>query len=487
MTRGKVTLRAIFCAIVPIMLLLSACSSSGASFSPTITQESGVSVDPLFREFYEMLGGKDIIGPAISPTFSFANHTYQYTDKACMEYNPSAEEGEKFRLAALGLDLNLDDPPVAPPDEQNKVYINGHVVHDAFLSTFRNLGTKYAGFPLSEVHYNAEKKRYEQYFANLGFYWNETDPPEEVKLLSYGAWKCDVHCRYTPPLESRIDLPTVLSSPSDEIFRQAVARLGSNLTGFDLSSPYTGDDGKIEKIYENIVLSYDPSSPGAIFLRPISEKVGVLPQHLVTASTMNGMVFWPIEGDKGHNVPQPFIDYMAAHGGVEVFGAPLGEVVLNQDQVFRQCFTNLCLDYHMRTNVPHSLRIRPAALGYMYQDIQERSKNKQGVSNQLSSVTLQVWEKFQYISYDEYQEIGAAVFDGNTPLAEVIPLLVVTFPDGSQGSFYFPPTDLSGITFYRLDPINAEKGTIVPYQVCVSILTEELFCMKDSYVIWYNP
>ncbi|RPI87900.1 MAG: hypothetical protein EHM41_03340, partial [Chloroflexi bacterium] len=84
MTRGKVTLRAIFCAIVPIMLLLSACSSSGASFSPTITQESGVSVDPLFREFYEMLGGKDILGPAISPTFSFANHTYQYTDKACM-------------------------------------------------------------------------------------------------------------------------------------------------------------------------------------------------------------------------------------------------------------------------------------------------------------------------------------------------------------------------------------------------------------------
>lgn len=488
MTNGKVTHRVLSCVtFIVVLLLLSACSSGDARPNAAVSQDGSIPVDPLFREFYEMLGGQDVLGPAISPTFSFANRTYQYTDKVCLEYDSSAAAGEKFRLAALGLDLGLDDPPVAPPVEQESIYLNGHIVHEAFLPQYNKFGVKYAGYPLSEVHYNAEKKRYEQYFANIGFYWNESDPPENVKLLSYGAWKCDVHCRYSPPLESRVDLPVVLASPSDEIFRRAVSALGSDLTGFDLSSPYAGEDGKIEKIYENVVLSYDPLSPNAISLRPISEKVGFLPQPLVPASTMEGMVFWPVEGDKGYNIPQPFYDYIEEHGGFDVFGAPMGDVVLNEEMVFRQCFTNICLEYHLRTNVPANLRIRPSALGYMYLDIQERFKSTPGENWDLSTVNLQVWEKYQYISFDEYQEIGAAVFDGSTPLAEIVPLLIMTFPDGSQGSFYFPPTDQNGISLYRMDPINAEKGTIIPYQVCVSVLSENLFCVKDSYVIWYNP
>jgi hypothetical protein len=243
----------------------------------------------------------------------------------------------------------------------------------------------------------------------------------------------------------------------------------------------------VEKIYENVVLVYDPNSSSSVFLRPLPSLVGVLQGAMETSSQMEGMVSWPLDGELGYNVPQPFIDYMTAHGGIPVFGTPIEKLDVAGNPVFRQCFTNLCLEYHLRTNVPQQLRIRPTALGYLYRDIRTRLQNNTIDTQSMHSITLQVWEKYQYISYDQEQEIGAAVFDGTTPLEQVVPMLVVTFPDGSQGSFYFPPTASNGITIFKLSPIDAGKGTIVPYQVCVSMLEQDLFCVKDSFVIWYNP
>jgi hypothetical protein len=475
--------------LIFLALLAGACSPAQAVELPGITPEGGVAVDPLFREFYDLLGGREVLGPAISPAFDFANRQFQYTDKVCLEYDPEKPAGERFRLAALGLDLGLNEPSMPAPQAQDPLYINGHFVYSSFHAFANQMGYLYTGSPLSEVHYNAEKRRYEQYFENIGLYWNEADPPEAVKLLSYGAWKCDIHCRFTPLQESLVDIELVAPSPSDEIFRQGVIRLGSDLTGFPLSGPYTAADGRVEKIYENAVLAYDPANPSSLSLRPISEKVGILAQPAVGPSGMQGMFFWETDAARGlgYNVPQPFMDYLSSHGGAEAFGQPLGELTMNQNEVFQQCFANLCLEYHLRTNVPTALRIRPAPLGYVYREIHSRGQENRLDPATLESLTLQVWEKYQYISNIESQEIGAAVFDSGQPVEGVTPLLVVTFPDGSQGSFYFPPTGSNGITTLRLEPIISEKGTIIPYQVCVNMLSEDLFCVKDSFVIWYNP
>lgn len=487
MRYSLMTRRLLYTFIFILALFLAACSPAENNAFLAITPEGAVEVDPLFREFYDTLGGQGTLGPAISPAFPFANRKFQYTDKACLEYDPSQPDGEQFRLAALGLDLNLNEPQVPPPSDPSKAYVNGHVVFDGFLPLYRQLSSKYVGDPLSEVHYNAEMRRYEQYFANVGFYWNEDEPAENARLLSYGAWKCDANCRFVPDQNAKVDVEVIAASPSDETFRQAAVRLGSDLTGFPLSAPYTAPDGMVEKIYENVVLAYDPSSPSSIFLRPLPVSVGVLQGPMETVSKMEGMTFWPLDGELGYNVPQPFIDYMTAHGGIPIFGSPVEKLDVSGNPVFKQCFTNLCLEYHLRTNVPQQLRIRPTALGYLYRDIRTRLQNNTIDTESMHSITLQVWEKYQYISFDQEQEIGAAVFDGTTPLEQVVPMLVVTFPDGSQGSFYFPPTASNGITLFKLSPIDAGKGTIVPYQVCVSMLEQDLFCVKDSFVIWYNP
>ena len=75
-------------------------------------------VDPMFREDYEMLGGADILGPAISPPFEMNNVHYQYTAAALLERDPNAGQNNRvFHLAALGLDMGIAEPPIPEPPE----------------------------------------------------------------------------------------------------------------------------------------------------------------------------------------------------------------------------------------------------------------------------------------------------------------------------------------------------------------------------------
>ena len=67
------------------------------------------------------------------------------------------------------------------------------------------------------------------------------------------------------------------------------------------------------------------------------------------------------------------------------------------------------------------------------------------------------------------------------------PILVVSLPDGKQVSYYFPPTGIDGKTTETLDPIPAQNGTLIPYKVCLSTPSKDLFCVKESFVIWGNP
>jgi hypothetical protein len=480
----------IFLSLV-VLLTVSGCSPDRSSYVLVPTPEGAYSVDVLFREFYDHLGGMQVLGPAISPIFSHENRKYQYVQAGCMEYDLNAAPSERFRLSPLGLELGLSEPPVPLPEQAGVVYVDGHVIYSEFVPLYRQLGgARFVGRPLTEVHYNQDTERYEQYFENLGFYRMSTDGPERVSLLAYGAWKCDAKCRHQAPLSAQIQLPS-LSSTLDEIaFREVVARLGTDFTGFALSDPFLGSDGKLEQVYENLVLVSNPDSPARVSLRPLPEKVGIQPDPMVEQkdNQIEGMFFKEIESGQGYNVPQPFLDYIMLHGGEEVAGKPIGELRLEGDQVFRQCFTNLCLDYHLQNDTPPDLRISPAPLGQAYLDLYYQPQENAFTDTQaLRTISLQVWERYQFVSSDQSQEIGSSIFEGRTPLRAIEPILTLTMPDGSQTSYYFPPTGDDGQTMLRLDPIEAQNGTLIPYEVCISSLTNEIFCVKDSFVIWYNP
>jgi hypothetical protein len=475
-------------AILVIFILLTGCSQLDESQVPPPVLEDAYPIDPFFQKFYEQMGGAGVLGPPISSMFSYGGRKFQYTEAACLEYNAVLPPSQAFRLSSLGLDMGISDPPVTPPGDPNVLYIDGHTISGEFARFYHKMGgARFVGRPLTEMHFNITRNRFEQYFENVGFYWNIDKPPEEIKLLAYGAWKCDVYCRRKPVESAVVELPFPFFSTDDNPFLDAVSRLGPDFTGFPLTAIYTTSDGSLEQIYENMVLFSRTDTRSRVSLRPLTNMLGILPTPLQDPLYMQDMFFYPIEGNQGYNVPQAFLDYITMHGGIEISGPPIGEIFLIDNIIWRQCFTNLCLEYHMNPNLPPHLRINPQALGYQYRElIAPPLLGDFEESQDLNSITLQVWERHPVIAPTTPQEIAVGVFEGITPLLNIEPVLYVDMPDGSLRTYQFPPTGPDGYSYIRLAPIEAQHGSLVPYQVCLSSLLDELICVRDSFLIWYD-
>ncbi len=498
--------RSLFLVILLLALMLSACETSAPAANPLLPEH--YTVDPLFREFYEMLGGEATLGPAISPLFEYRYFKYQYTVAALMVYDPQAPGGQYFSLAALGLDLGISEPAVPRPDGPEVRYVEGHVISPLFVSIYEKLGgARYVGAPITEVHYNPEKRRYEQHFANLGFYWMEGTSLDEVHLLAYGAWKCDAYCR-SPRLGAST---VVVPARVDARFAEVVTRLGADFTGFALTPAYETPDGFVEQVFENVVLVMDPQQPRRIFLRAVTERLGYLPEAPVSASADPDMVFVPLQGKRGYNVHRRLMDYLAQHGGMELSGPPIGELAHFKGSIFRQCFTNLCLEVFL--DFAGRITVRPAPLGYLY-----RLLPLQGVGNASDSagvypteppqvvlpleapspiektptpkpkeITLQVWETYPMVGPDQSQEIGVSVMADNVPVINAEPELLLYLPDNSTQRYYMYPTGDDGQTRQQIEGLSVPPGTLIPYQVCLYSLEGQKFCVQDSFLVWQNP
>lgn len=463
--------------LVIILVFNAACEEVDTSPPPN---SDIYQVDPLFREFYNYLGGRDTLGVAISSTQILGNLQGQYTESALLVYDPEAPSSQYFRLAPLARDLGINEPPVPAPVDTNIRFIEGHTLYSEFIPLYGKLGgARFVGRPLTEVHFNPEKKRYEQFFENVGFYRMEGEPPGNAHLLAYGAWQCHTDCRSVQATNAIIDLPSQMNSP----FKEALDTLGTNFTGFALTEAFMAQDGKTEQIFENLVLAKDAS--GQVSVRPLYEKLGMLAGPLVSpASGVDSpMYFYKIKDEKGHNVPDYFMDYINQHGGFGVSGPPVAELANSKGQILRQCFVNLCLLYD--PDAIESLRIRPDPVGYTYKSLYYQPVEKSFASTQsLSQVSVQVWEAYPMVSSNQNQEIGVSVLDDNQPMVSVEPVLVLTLPDGKQQPYTLAPTGKDGQTHIDLPPIAASNGTLVPYQVCIHNVTGDKFCVKDSYLIW---
>ncbi|HLE53430.1 MAG TPA: hypothetical protein VI755_15295, partial [Anaerolineales bacterium] len=211
-------------------------------------------VDSLFSEFYAFLGGESTLGPAISPLIESGNLRFQYTEAGMMEYDPLTTVSKRFRLAPLGIMLGVAEPPVPDPGKPEKRYLNGHVIYEAFEPIYERLGgARFVGRPLTEAHHNPEKRRIEQYFENLGFYQLEDDQTGKVYLLAYGAFVCDQQCRYQPPSAGVPGQIPYLPEP----YASTMAHLGLDFVGLTLTQPYLAEDGKMEVIFQNVVMVLD--------------------------------------------------------------------------------------------------------------------------------------------------------------------------------------------------------------------------------------
>lgn len=471
-----------------IGMVLASCSGQGAKLNAS---GKTFEVSPGFREFYQTLGGSEILGPAISEGFSFESLQCQYTVNALMCMNPASSDASRFSLYALGNPMNIREDPASNPAQGNGRIINGYEIYEEFLPMYDKLsGTQYAGNPLTQVHLNYAQQRIEQYFENVGFYRKFSDAPGQVHLLAYGSFSCEANCSYSPSVDALIINSN--KKVGDQPFLSGLGRIGAaTIFGNPLTQPYIAADGYEEQVYENAVLYAPPGNLSQIKLRSLPVLLNERrsdPGPKVYGS-QNGVVFYPTSGELGYHVPMDFDSFISSHGGMEISGKPIAEVYEFSTGVYRQCFENYCLDY--TPAAAEESRVTLAPLGKAYLDqLQSQSSSQELFTFSPDTVLLQVGEQFRQLAPDAEQKIEILVLrkSDSQPLANLEADLDLTLPDGSHYTAAFTPTQSDGKSSLTLPAAKGYlNGSILVYTVCLKAATTNPVCATGSYILWKAP
>jgi len=472
--------------IFAFLLLSSACAAP----TPQITVTPYWSdVDPVFRTFYDHLGGPETLGPVISLPMQEGHMTVQYTEAAKMVFDPQAPAVGKFYLSPLGVNMGVAEPDVPTPSKSDLHY-DGHIIHPDFWNMYERLGAHNVGKALSELHYNPTRKRHEQYFEKLGFY--RIEGTNEICLLAYGVWGCGAKCK--PTKRSEVAIIDVYRNV-DTAFQGHISWLRPDLIGFALSEAYINAEGALEQIFENAVLvSNENQEPTGVSLRPLPLEFN-LPVDSPRANSGNkNAYFYSVDGELGYEIPEIIWNYILNHGGQQAFGPPITHFSLVDARSYQQCFANICLTYV--PNEVESLRVRPISLGYVYKMLRYTPPDVAEVEQVVavatpvplkSVTTIKAWESYPNVSSSQQQEVGIIVLGNFVPVEGIIAELLLFIPDSDFQSIQFPPTDARGQAYVSLPPIPASNGTLIEYNVCIQQPSGNKFCIGESFIIWNNP
>ncbi|NQS91033.1 MAG: hypothetical protein HQ574_01375, partial [Chloroflexi bacterium] len=438
-------------------------------------------VDPRFQDLYERLQGDEVLGHPISNKkyLSGTNQEKQYFDGVVMIYDP--DQSPRYYLDSVGVNAGFSDLPNHDPENPSARYANGFIIPLEFSQFYDQMGgERWVGLPLTRARLNPDKYRVEQYFENMGFFRFEDDPPGTVHLMPYGLWKCAGECSQYPGIQN-----ANISSSSSEViespFGEAISRFGTGFTGTSVSAAYRSDDGSIEQIFQNVVMFQDAGSPLGVSLRPISRLLNQTSQDFQTRQENAADYFREIEGGNGFYIPAHFMDFIDRYFGFEISGEPISRADEIREGVSQQCFENYCLLFDAKADPGQQVRVLPQ--GQKYKD--EFYRGAQHPKNEplvQRNIQLDIWEQLPQISSQENQQIGACIHEAGSPLVNVQAVVKVFTQEQGSSTFQFAPTDSGGCSFLMLDPIQAENGTTVDYQVCFQGIGEQEYCKKDSYL-----
>ena len=418
-----------------------------------------------FRGFYDDRGGLKILGPLISPVFEQNGVEYQYSSTVLMFYDSALPRNQRYGLMPIGLELDILEPPTdmdAP---------GGHPIHELFNDIYNDVGKiRFTGLPLTGGRYNPERGGIEQYFENLGFYTLDSDIPGVVHLIEYGFWYCDSYCDY----EGQKNAAPMFGEFDDQSFSDAVQRLlDPKFSGDPLTEPYIASDGQLEQIFENLVVIKSNNRPGGIALRAIPALMGIQVEHNVNIE-----------------VPSYFTEYIQENGGWEFAGKVITSYERKNDELFRQCFTNLCLDYF--PDHVESQHVQATSLGYGYKDrfYGNYGEYQQPAKSNTQKITLIVEKDFPVVAPSEKQIINVAVYANGEPVGGYEPILKLSFSLDEDYvntyTFEFAPTNAeSGKSALTINPLDLPHGTRVNFEVCPSKDAPIDECIHDDFLIWW--
>lgn len=468
-----------------LALLLSACTEGLSTVSPGRASTT-YPVETTFKEFFQTLGGEQVLGPAISALEIRDNLQCQFTERVLMCFNPAATDSSRFVLYPLGKELGIQEEahPEAIAPEGARV-VDGFTIYEKFWPLYDRLyGARYVGRPLTEMRINQDLQRVEQFFENVGFYQALGDPNGPVFLIPYGAYFCSGNC--SSHLNEYWSI--VKSNLADQPFASTVARLGGPAVfGSLLLKPQIVEDGNLQQVYTNAIFYSPPDDSSQVRLRPLPTMLGYTVQPLVEPKSHEQLVFYEIENGLGHNVPRPFDTFVATHGGRDLSGNPISEVVLlSGKNLYQQCFENYCLIYDPAAS--DMMKVRMAPLGKEYSDRHPAPADVQ-IRSLFSPETIEmtVSKDKPNINDNEEQYIRIVVQqrDNGRPLERVDATLILNLPAHPTIRYFFPPTGADGMAVLTIPPQpDLANGTRLSYQVCLNLPSDKPVCKLDSYLIW---
>ena len=476
--------------IITTLVFTTACSDTTGD----AVRSSESPIETNFRQFYSRLGGKNLLGEILSPVLQDGEIYYQFTEKVILVFNPQVSTPKQYYLYPVGLEMGFNEPPEPMPADPNTVYYGGFVVWPEAVNLFNRWGRICK--PISSLHYNDEQKRFEQYFDCFGVYRSEDEPVGSIHLLDYGAWKCGDACTtYSPSSSGFIPQKIFPDPPSKEDLAKAESiiiiaadRIGRTITGFPLTATYLADNGRqYLKIYENVVFALDRDNSARPYVLAITQSLHVERGKPEKQQEDQNGLFYSYQDNLGYTVKPEFYNFLAMHGSFDTSGAPITNEYALDNWVNRQCFENLCLDYHKKA--AEGMKVRPAPLGYVYKQLFYRQELVFSLPvNSTAIITIYPWEASSLIPSTQEQEIGAAVYENYVTVPDVQVILSVRMPDGVWRDFGPQATDESGQTVFILPPIQAPNSTIILYQVCLYGIDEaKNFCVMEDFTIWGNP
>lgn len=480
-------------------------------------------LDETFTQFYQFLGSEELLGAPISPLIEGEKGIQkQYTENVLMVYDPKAEEKAQYYLGPLGKEYGRKEKaPGSVPPQEGDVVANGFVIYPDFVSLFQRFGSGvYSGKPSISAWVNENENRIEQHFLNVGFYISTDDPPlttpEEgngvaqsaPKLLPWGLLACQEGCI---PVEEPTPLPLVGVGAEGEIsepFGSLIAELTPAFLGKRLQGPYWAADGQREIIFENIVMY---AQKGEVYMRPVVQVLGYQRTKLVPPGDDPTLVFVENKDGLGHNVPQLFYGYIMANGGLEISGLPITESVEISRNLYRQCFTNICLETITAGLNKDQVMVRPVGREYLEQVVnapggaatippviegeggesagesQEASENANGTPAPalpplLADLQFTVSEAYPLLGIGQQQIIEIGSSAGEEPAAGISFTVTIILPDGGQQSVDARPTNNEGVTQARLPVLELPAGSLVNYQVCV-VGAPDLPCYNGNFLV----
>ena len=478
----------IWIAMVIVVILVSACSEMD-QFTPTPGRQT-YPVDVVLKEFYQALGGQQVLGPAIRPLEIRESLQCQFTERALLCFNPAVTDATRFSLYPLGKELKVqEDSTLVASVAQDRApggrIVEGFTIYERFLPLYDQLyGARYVGRPLTELRINQDLQRVEQFFENVGFYQDLKDPNGPVYLIPYGAYLCGGDCSY------RLNeyWSVVKSNMTEQPYAESIARLGGPAVfGSLLLKPQIADDGALQQVYANAIFYAPVDDPSQVRLRPLPLMLGYQQQPLMEKKSHDQLVFYEVENGLGHNVPRPFDEFIAMHGGRDLSGSPLSEVQMVSGQnLYQQCFENYCLIFDPAA--AETMKVRLAPLGQEYVDRNPPPEDVR-ITNLFSPerIRLTISVDKPNMNGNEEQTVRVSVWARETeqPLERVEGTLVLNIPNRTPIRFALPPTDGNGMSVVVIPPQpDLPNGVRLSYEVCLNLPSELPICAVDSYLIW---